>query len=99
MAASTPPRWRSGPGTAWTCCCGSTPSALWARTSSPSAGSAKRCARTDVASPPADPGAVQQTVVSGCDRDGQQLGCSNLVGYRLTIGPQACDVGLDGRDR
>ena len=22
-----PPRWRSGPGTAWTCCCGSTPSA------------------------------------------------------------------------
>jgi hypothetical protein len=35
-AASTPPRWRSGPGTAWTCCCGSTPSASWAKTSSPS---------------------------------------------------------------
>jgi hypothetical protein len=35
---------------------------------------AKRCARTDTASPPADPGALQQAVASGRDRDGQQLG-------------------------
>src|SRR6266516_1641694 len=99
MAASTPPRWRSGPGTASTCCCGSTPSALWARTSSPSAGSAKRCARTNIASPAADPGALQQTVLSGCDRDRQQLGYPNLLGNRLTIGPQTCDVDLDRLDR
>jgi hypothetical protein len=39
---------------------------------------------------------LQQAVVSGRNRDGQQLGCSNLVGNRLTIGPQACDVDLDG---
>jgi hypothetical protein len=58
-----------------------------------------RCARTDLASPPADPGAVQQAMVSGRDRDGQQLGCPNLVGNRLTIGSQACDVELDGLDR
>jgi integrase len=46
-AVSTRLRWRSGPGTASTCCCGSTPSASWAKTSSPSAGSAKHCGRTD----------------------------------------------------
>ena len=46
-AGSTRPKWRNGPGTASTCCCGSTPSASWARTSWPSAGSAKRFARTD----------------------------------------------------
>jgi integrase len=39
-------------GQASTCCCGSTPSASWARTNSPSAGSAMRCARTDIASLP-----------------------------------------------
>src|SRR5262245_66682370 len=99
MAASIPPRWRSGPGTVWTCCCGSTPSASWATTSSPSAGSAKRCARTDIAGPPTVPGAPQQAVMSGGDRDGQQLGCPNLVGNRLTIGPEACHVDLDGLDR
>jgi integrase len=47
MAAYTRPRWRSGPGTASMYCCGSTPSASWARTSSPSAGSAKRFFRTE----------------------------------------------------
>jgi integrase len=47
-AVSTRLRWRSGPGTASTCCCGSAPSASWARTSSPSGGSAKHCYRTDV---------------------------------------------------
>ena len=31
-----------------TCCCGSTPSASWARTSSPSAALAKSCARTEM---------------------------------------------------
>jgi integrase len=36
-AASIPPRWLSGPGTAWMCCCASTPSASRAKTSSPSA--------------------------------------------------------------
>jgi integrase len=41
-AASTRPRWPSGPGTASTSCCASTPNASSARTSSPSAGSAKR---------------------------------------------------------
>jgi hypothetical protein len=35
-------------GPAWTCYCGSTPNASRARTSSPSAGSAKRCFRTDM---------------------------------------------------
>jgi hypothetical protein len=37
-------------------------------------------------------------MVSGRDRDGQQLGCPNLLGNRLTIGPQACDMDLDGLD-
>ena len=41
-----PPKWPSGPGTAWMCSCGSMPGAWWARTSLPSAASAKRCART-----------------------------------------------------
>jgi toxin FitB len=48
---------------------------------------------------PADPGTVQQTVVSGRDRYGQQLGCPHLIGNRLTVGLQACDVDLDGLDR
>ena len=50
-AASTRSRWPSGPGTEWTSSCGSTPSASWARTSSPSAGSPRRFARTDTGSP------------------------------------------------
>ena len=42
---------------AWTCCCASTPSASWASPSWPSAGSAKRCARTDMSGrrPPGKP--------------------------------------------
>ena len=50
---------------------------------------------------PADYGALalQQPVVSGRDRYSQQLGCPNLLGNRLTIGLQACDVDLDGLDR
>jgi hypothetical protein len=43
-------------------------------------------------SPPAGPGTLQQAVVSGRYRDGQQLGCPNLLGNRLTIGPQACEA-------
>jgi hypothetical protein len=38
---------RSGPATASTCCCGSTPSASWARMSSPSEGSARHCAKAE----------------------------------------------------
>lgn len=41
----------SRPGTAWMCCCASTPSAFSARTSSLSAASAKRSARPDLAPP------------------------------------------------
>ena len=47
-AASTRPRSPNGPGTASTCYCGSTPSASSARTSWPSAGSPRRCARTEL---------------------------------------------------
>ena len=35
-----------------------------------SAGSSKRCAGTDIGRPPAHPGALQQTVASGRDRNG-----------------------------
>lgn len=35
----------------------------------------------------------------GRDRDGQQLRCPNLVGNRLIIGRQACDMDLDGLHR
>src|SRR5262252_372028 len=37
--------------------------------------------------------------MSGGDRDGQKLGCPNLVRNWLTICAQACDVDLDGLDR
>jgi hypothetical protein len=46
-------RWESRPGTAWMCCCASTPSALPVRTSSLSAASAKRSTRPDLALSPA----------------------------------------------
>jgi hypothetical protein len=48
-----------------------------------------------MASPRADPAVLRQAVLSGRARDGQQLGCANLLGNRLTIGLQASDVDLD----
>jgi hypothetical protein len=40
----------------------------------------------------------RRKVVSGCDRNGQQLGCPHLVGNWLAIGLQAGDVDLNGLD-